>query len=950
MVHSTTVHTQYTHNTHRYLHYNEIHYIPASLFDNLAALTELYLYGNRLKVIEQDTFSGTKALSYLMIGDQNNALATLPYQVFEGLNNLNYLYISQNTKYSTCIWGSTRTEPPGLLTPLTYAPEAQCVPVAPTVTATPTVTPTVSLTPSTSPSNSASPTHTPDSRSPTPTPTPTTTPSGSVSRSGTPALSESPTLSHSPTTSLTPSMTPTPSPTAPGACASNPCAPDEVCTGTGTKTFACGQSTWVRTTVADTSVRKAGVGMATMGADYYSVYFRESGDGYTFLTSSATAVADVTGLTAATTGTEPAAVVTSGDTVFYLLRLDALLRVYQLTGAGVFAQVGNDISSVGGVQYFDLAIRSGSSHGFALLVVYSQDNTVQARSYDPVSDTWLSSPFQTGTGPVRYCKGVYDESSPVWGYLVTDATVPESPTASWPLVVARHEGGGVSTIYTASNVGQFALSRDEVQADGSVPYIYIAHSDTVAMVIQVQRRPTGSATNATQVSCGPISTTNSVYDLRMGVANGLIYIAYYDSTDEVLSVTTCATDNTNSAWRLVGSPYYGAYDRTSWAFDVWRDAQTDRARRRQVVTFTTDAVPLITTIEADESITVAELRTAVVSLSPTPSPTPSPSPTPTTTLSVNGSATGSPAPSSTSAASASPSPSPSVDLSNNNIQLLSSATFNLATLNDLDLSQNSLTDLQNGVFSGLSEIQKLSLSLNTITLQSTFLSDLNTLQEFSCAECGFTQMDVRQFESNPNLQKLDMSANEITSLSSGTFDLNLGLQNLDLSANRLSTVPANLFANNVELLNLDMSFNEITFLDSTTFLTNTKLLNLFLQLDGVFELPPNIFTNLAELQVLTIDFAKLPLTRCIWGSTGLPPISYQREAFSYDTAVCTSPSATPSSSFSPTPSTTFSPTPTPSVSPSMSPFASANPDPDPETPTPTPSPTPSPSPMGSPLP
>ena len=66
--------------------------LPAGVFDELTALTELSLESNSLTALPAGVFDGLTALTLLNL--HNNSLTALPDDVFEPLTQLTYLALS----------------------------------------------------------------------------------------------------------------------------------------------------------------------------------------------------------------------------------------------------------------------------------------------------------------------------------------------------------------------------------------------------------------------------------------------------------------------------------------------------------------------------------------------------------------------------------------------------------------------------------------------------------------------------------------------------------------------------------------------------------------------------------------------------------------------------------------------------------------------------------------
>ena len=76
------------------LHRNQIRALPEDVFDGLSNLEQLYLFENQLGALPEDVFDGLGNLERLYLFE--NQLGALPEDVFDGLSNLNELYLYRN--------------------------------------------------------------------------------------------------------------------------------------------------------------------------------------------------------------------------------------------------------------------------------------------------------------------------------------------------------------------------------------------------------------------------------------------------------------------------------------------------------------------------------------------------------------------------------------------------------------------------------------------------------------------------------------------------------------------------------------------------------------------------------------------------------------------------------------------------------------------------------------
>ncbi|KAJ8718103.1 hypothetical protein PYW07_006033 [Mythimna separata] len=115
---------------------------------------------------------------------------------------------------------------------------------------------------------------------------------------------------------------------------------------------------------------------------------------------------------------------------------------------------------------------------------------------------------------------------------------------------------------------------------------------------------------------------------------------------------------------------------------------------------------------------------------------------------------------------------------------------NVNILTELDLSVNSITNIEYSAFQSLIQLISLNLSKNKVI---DFVVNANDLAD---------------------LKYLNLSGNYITQLYYESFSAMTKLQNLDLSYNQLDFIPDMTFNNNYNLKLVNMTYNEIEKLDS----------------------------------------------------------------------------------------------------------------------------------------
>ena len=179
-------------------------------------------------------------------------------------------------------------------------------------------------------------------------------------------------------------------------------------------------------------------------------------------------------------------------------------------------------------------------------------------------------------------------------------------------------------------------------------------------------------------------------------------------------------------------------------------------------------------------------------------------------------------------------------ISDNGLHVFSNR-YNLRNLQFIDLRDNLLTSLQNGVFDGLNALNHLNLSGNRI-------SDIG-LQVFSY------RSDLW------NLQIIDLRGNLLTSLQNRVFDGLRALKYLYLRGNRISDIGLHVFSGRDDLRNLDLRDNLLTSLQDRVFDGLSALKYLYLSGNRISDIGVHVFSNPSNLLLLwNIDLSNNSLT------------------------------------------------------------------------------------------
>jgi len=175
-------------------------------------------------------------------------------------------------------------------------------------------------------------------------------------------------------------------------------------------------------------------------------------------------------------------------------------------------------------------------------------------------------------------------------------------------------------------------------------------------------------------------------------------------------------------------------------------------------------------------------------------------------------------------------------LNGNKIEWIEANTFDtLINLNYLNIGDNNLKLLVDGLFSKLEGLEVLDLSLNKIGI-----------------------LNKNTFTGLHNLNILDLEQNELKSIDKNAFAMLVSLIDLNLAENKLQIIEPGTFSSLVKLDDLNLSNNKIKLLNNNTFknlASNLKSLNLSdNQLDVTLLMAPGneLFSCLVNLENLKL--------------------------------------------------------------------------------------------------
>lgn len=208
-----------------------------------------------------------------------------------------------------------------------------------------------------------------------------------------------------------------------------------------------------------------------------------------------------------------------------------------------------------------------------------------------------------------------------------------------------------------------------------------------------------------------------------------------------------------------------------------------------------------------------------------------------------------------------------LDLSQNNMwSVPDGIVCPLNNLKHLNLSHNRLRDVTPFHFSASlstrnsrkcgGSVKTIDLSANNIdNLPPAIFSGLSQLTELKLQNNGLNLIADRAFEGLLALLKLDLSVNRLNNLPPELFTEAKNINELYLNNNSINVLAPGIFTELTQLLVLDLSHNELTseWINTATFKGLKRLVLLDISYNKILKLEQNIFKDLTNLQILRIQ-------------------------------------------------------------------------------------------------
>ncbi|KAM9331398.1 leucine-rich repeat transmembrane neuronal protein 1 [Gastrophryne carolinensis] len=184
-------------------------------------------------------------------------------------------------------------------------------------------------------------------------------------------------------------------------------------------------------------------------------------------------------------------------------------------------------------------------------------------------------------------------------------------------------------------------------------------------------------------------------------------------------------------------------------------------------------------------------------------------------------------------------------------QNITELPHNLSGAMGLSLRYNSLTELQEGQFTGLIQLTWLYLDHNHIdTIEGNAFQKLRRVKELTLSSNKIMHLANHTFRAMPNLRNVDLSNNNIQALAPDLFHGLRKLTSLQMRHNAIKFVPVRIFQDCRSLEFLDLGYNQLKSLARNSFAGLFKLAELHLEHNDLVKVNLAHFPRLLSLHSL----------------------------------------------------------------------------------------------------
>ncbi|XP_026574730.1 leucine-rich repeat transmembrane neuronal protein 1 [Pseudonaja textilis] len=191
---------------------------------------------------------------------------------------------------------------------------------------------------------------------------------------------------------------------------------------------------------------------------------------------------------------------------------------------------------------------------------------------------------------------------------------------------------------------------------------------------------------------------------------------------------------------------------------------------------------------------------------------------------------------------------------------LTEMPHNLSSVMGLSLRYNSLSELRDGQFTGLTQLTWLYLDHNHLySIEAHAFQKLRRVKELTLSSNKITQLSNSTFRPMPNLRSVDLSYNNLQALEPDLFHGLRKLTTLHMRSNALKFVPVRIFQDCRSLKFLDIGYNQLKSLARNSFAGLFKLTELHLEHNDLVKVNLAHFPRLLSLHSLCLRRNKVTL-------------------------------------------------------------------------------------------
>ncbi|CAD5206349.1 unnamed protein product [Bursaphelenchus okinawaensis] len=196
-----------------------------------------------------------------------------------------------------------------------------------------------------------------------------------------------------------------------------------------------------------------------------------------------------------------------------------------------------------------------------------------------------------------------------------------------------------------------------------------------------------------------------------------------------------------------------------------------------------------------------------------------------------------------------------LDLSGNNISKLDNEAFDqLQNLRTLRLSRNRLSDLDRTLFAGLVKLETLDLSQNVIkSLQPQVFVHIQELRHLNLSKNELLELDSMVFAGLEHVKTLDLSFNKLKKVSPSLFLDLTQIETLNLSHNQLEKISYGVFSSQNQLVILELAWNRLRNMEMGAFTGLRQLKSLDLSANKLTSAPREQWPYVPALEELSLS-------------------------------------------------------------------------------------------------